>query len=59
MNKHKTAFILAIIAGGLCLANFAYRYFKDRSFDYVILLAGVFILAIGFSYYFSRPKTKS
>lgn len=54
MKKNKLAFILAIIAGLICLANFIYKLVRLNQADYTILLAGIFIIALGVSSYFIK-----
>ena len=49
MRNNKLAFYLALIAGVLCLGSFIYKLVKTGTADYIILVAGVFIVAIGFS----------
>ena len=56
MKKNQLAFILAIIAGFICLSNFIYKYIKYGTVDFVILFAGIFILALGFSTYFMKKS---
>ena len=49
MKKNKLAFILAMITGLICLSNFVYKLAKFHRTDYRILLAGIFIVALGVS----------
>jgi hypothetical protein len=51
MSKHRVAFILALIAGTLCLGKFIYTYYQSTELDYTILLAGIFIVGLGISNY--------
>lgn len=52
----KLAFLLACIAGGLCLSRFAYTLFAGQAPEYAILAAGVFILGIGTSSYVLQKR---
>lgn len=54
MNKNSIALILSIIAGLLCLGRFFYTYSKTQELDYIILLAGIFIIALGISNYLRK-----
>jgi hypothetical protein len=56
MKKNKLAFILAIMAGLICLANFIYKLVRFGKTDYKILLGAVFITALGVSAYFMKKK---
>jgi hypothetical protein len=56
MKKNKLAFILAIIAGLICLSNFIYKLARFHKTDYVLLLAGIFIIALGVSTYFKKKE---
>ncbi len=56
MKKNKLAFTLAIIAGIISLSNFIYKLVTLHETDYVILLAGVFIIAFGISSYYMKTK---
>jgi small neutral amino acid transporter SnatA (MarC family) len=51
MKKNKLAFALSLVAGLLCFSNFIYKFLKFDKTDYMILLAGVFITAMGISMY--------
>ena len=51
MKKSKLALGLAVIAGLICLANFAYKAIRLDHFDYMILLAGIFIMGFGIASY--------
>jgi hypothetical protein len=56
MKINKLAFILAIVAGVICLGNFIYQYVKFNTTDCTILLAGVFIAAMGAAAYLRQKK---
>jgi membrane protein YdbS with pleckstrin-like domain len=56
MKINKLAFMLAIAAGVICLGNFIYQYVKFNKTDYTILLAGVFIAAMGATAYLRQKK---
>jgi hypothetical protein len=51
MKSSKLALGLSITAGLICLSNFAYKLIKFDRTDYMILLAGIFIIAFGVSNY--------
>ena len=40
--------------GLICLSNFIYKLVRFDKIDYVILLAGIFIIALGISTYFQK-----
>lgn len=48
MKRNKIAFVLAMIAGVLCLSAFIYRYVRSKEIDATILFAGVFIVSYGY-----------
>ena len=54
MKKDKLAFILSIISGVICLSVFIYKLMQSGKTDYVILLAGIFIISIGMLTYFRK-----
>lgn len=54
MDKQKIAFALALVAGGLCIGNFIYESATNHRQDWIILVAGIFILAFGISVHFSK-----
>lgn len=54
MKKTKLAFILTLVAGLVCLSNFIYKIVKHGKTDYFILLAGLFIIGIGFSVFYTK-----
>jgi hypothetical protein len=56
MKKNKLAFILAVIAGLICLGNFIYKLIRFQKTDYSILAAGIFIIALGASAYFKKRE---
>jgi hypothetical protein len=47
MNPNNIASGLAIIAGLFCLSSFLYQWVKHAKQDYMILAAGVFMIALG------------
>ena len=51
MKNSKLALGLSITAGLICLSNFVYKLIKFDRTDYMILLAGIFIIAFGVSMY--------
>lgn len=54
-KTNRLSLYLALIAGILCFGNFAYKYFYKNQVDYFILLAGVFITAVGISILARKP----
>ncbi len=51
MKKTTLALILSIVASALCLGNFFYKWAQQGQLDYMILAAGLFILAMGYGVY--------
>lgn len=49
--------MLALIAGILCLSNFIYRYIEFHEKDWLILAAGILILALGISSWFRKRQS--
>ena len=56
MKKNQLALILAIIAGLICLSNFIYKLMKFGNADFVVLFAGIFIIALGISSHFKKKS---
>jgi hypothetical protein len=48
--------MLAITAGVICTGNFIYQHVKFNKTDYTILLAGIFIAAMGAAAYLRQRK---
>ncbi|MDB5246666.1 MAG: hypothetical protein JWQ40_1060 [Segetibacter sp.] len=49
MTRNKIALTLAVVAGLICLAKFVHTYIQTKTFDYLILFAGLFIIFFGIS----------
>lgn len=56
MKTDKLAFLLAMIAGLVALARFGYKLATYHKTDYMILVAGIFLLAFGASSYFGKKE---
>lgn len=54
MKTNKFAFVLAVIAGLLCIGKFVFKYIRGSEADYPILVAGIFILGIGIGFLAKR-----
>jgi hypothetical protein len=51
MKKSKLALGLAAAAGLICVANFTYKAIRSNHIDYMILVAGIFIIGFGIASY--------
>ena len=56
MKNNRTALFISIIAGIFCLGLFVYKYTKTQRVDYILLIAGLFVVSLGISSYFVNPK---
>jgi hypothetical protein len=43
----RTTLALALVAGTICVGNFLYKWLALNRLDYMILLAGIFIISFG------------
>jgi hypothetical protein len=59
MKSAPIGFMLAIIAAVVCLSNFLYKLLKFRAPDYIVLIAGVAILIVGYAVHASRNRSRS
>jgi len=56
MKNNRTALLISIGAGIFCLGLFVFKYTKTQRVDYVLLIAGLFVVSLGISSYFVNPK---
>jgi hypothetical protein len=49
MKSRQLAFILAIVAGLLCIGAFVTKLIRSGETEYTILWAGIFVIALGIS----------
>jgi hypothetical protein len=49
MKSKQLAFILAIVAGLLCIGAFVTKLMRSGETEYTILWAGIFVIALGIS----------